>query len=141
VAAVVYAARALDDLERLLTFLAREDAAAAVPSAAAIRSAVSMLAEHPLVGRVRHGELRELVISFGKTGDVALYRFVPHRAEVRILGFRHQRELDVPLCGGSASPSGLALAASPLLKLGCPQLRGDQRSLTQRVFRSSTPGS
>ena len=96
-ARVVYARRALDDLERLLTFLAREDAAAAARSAAAIRSAVSLLEEHPLIGRVRHGDLRELVISFGKTGYVALYRFVPHRAEVRVLGFRHQRELDVPL--------------------------------------------
>ena len=95
-ASVVYASRALDDLERLLTFLAREDPAAARRSAAAIRSAVSILAEHPLVGRVRHGDLRELVISFGKTGYVALYRFVPAHAEVRVLGFRHQRELDVP---------------------------------------------
>jgi plasmid stabilization system protein ParE len=97
VARVVYARRALDDLDRLLSFLAREDAAAAARSAGAIRSAVDLLAEHPLIGRVRRGDLRELVISFGKTGYVALYRFVPHRAVVRVLGFRHQRELDVPL--------------------------------------------
>jgi len=96
VATVVYSRRALDDLERLLTFFARDDAAAAVRSAAAIRSGVSPLAEHPLVGRVRHDDIRELVISFGKTGYVALYRFVPHRDEVRVLGFRHQRELEFP---------------------------------------------
>ena len=95
-ATVVYSRRALDDVERLLTFLAREDSAAAVRSAAAIRSAVSFLAEHPLVGRVGHGDIRDLVISFGKTGYLALYRFVPHRAEVRLLGFRHQREVDFP---------------------------------------------
>lgn len=95
-ASVVYSRRALDDLERLLSFLAREDTSAAVRSAAAIRTGVSMLASHPLVGRIRHGDIRELVISFGKTGYVALYRFVPHRAEVRVLGFRHQRELDFP---------------------------------------------
>lgn len=95
-ATVVYSRRALDDLERLLTFLAREDTAAAERSAAAIRSGVSLLADHPLVGRVRHGAIRELVLSFGKSGYVALYRFVPHRAEVRVLGFRHQRELDFP---------------------------------------------
>ena len=95
-ATVVYARRALNDLDRLLTFLAREDAPAAARSAGAIRSAVDLLAEHPLIGRVRHGDIRELVISFGKTGYVALYRFVPARAEVRVLGFRHQRELDVP---------------------------------------------
>jgi hypothetical protein len=38
--------------------------------------------------------LRELVISFGHTGYVALYWFVPERAEIWILGIRHQRELD-----------------------------------------------
>ncbi len=94
-ATVVYSPRALDDLRRLVTFLAREDPSAARRSAAVIRSAVSMLAEHPLVGRVRHRDIRELVISFGKTGYLALYRFVPHRSEVRVLGIRHQRELDL----------------------------------------------
>ena len=93
-ATVVYSRRALDDLERLIGFLAREDPSVAMRSAAAIRSAVSLLAEHPLVGRVRPRDIRELVISFGKTGYVALYRFVAHRSEVRVLGVRHQRELD-----------------------------------------------
>jgi len=96
VATVVYSRRALDDLERLIAFLAREDSVAALRSAGAIRSGVSTLADHPLIGRVRHREIRELVISLGKTGYVALYRFVPHRAEVRVLGIRHQRELDYP---------------------------------------------
>jgi len=39
-------------------------------------------------GALRHGDTRELVISFGKTGYVALYRFVPHRAEVACSGSR-----------------------------------------------------
>ena len=95
-ATIVYSRRALDDLERLIAFLAREDPAAAVRSAAAIRTGVSILADHPLVGRVRRDEIRELVISFGKTGYLALYRFVAHRSEVRVLGFRHQRELGFP---------------------------------------------
>jgi plasmid stabilization system protein ParE len=94
VARVVYSRRALDDVERLVTFFAREDPSASRRSAAAIRGAVSILAEHPLVGRVRHRDIRELVISFGKTGYLALYRFVPYRSEVRVLGIRHQRELD-----------------------------------------------
>jgi plasmid stabilization system protein ParE len=49
-----------------------------------------------LIGRSVARPLRELVISFGKTGYVALYRFLPARDEVRILGIRHQRELDYP---------------------------------------------
>src|SRR5207244_2445753 len=58
--------------------------------------AVEALAEHRLVGRRVQGELRELVISFGRTGYVALYRFVPARNQVRILAIRHQRELGYP---------------------------------------------
>lgn len=59
----------------------------------AITSAVTLLAEHPLAGRRVHGDIRELVISFGATGFVALYRFLPLREEVRILAICHQREL------------------------------------------------
>lgn len=60
----------------------------------AIRSAVEVLSEHPLIGRARDDVLRELVISFGRTGYVALYRYRPRRNLVRVLGIRHQRELD-----------------------------------------------
>jgi plasmid stabilization system protein ParE len=95
-AQVVYSARALDHLERAFEFLAENDAAAALNAATAIRTAVDMLAQHPLIGRPAQGALRELVISYGHTGYVALYRFVAARDEVRILAIRHQRELDYP---------------------------------------------
>jgi hypothetical protein len=36
------------------------------------------------------------VISFGRTGYVGLYWFSAQRAEIWILGIRHQRELDYP---------------------------------------------
>lgn len=97
VARVVYSANALANLERAFEFLARHDPEAAATAAAAIRTAVETLARHPLIGRRAEGELRELVISFGRSGYVALYRFVPARDEVRVLGLRHQRELDYPL--------------------------------------------
>jgi plasmid stabilization system protein ParE len=96
---VIYSSRALDDLARLFGFLAEHDPAAATESAAAIRSAVHMLAQHPYAGRrPEHAgrDIRELVISFGKTGYVALYRYLPVRNEVRVLALRHQRELDFP---------------------------------------------
>lgn len=96
-ARVVYSANALSNLERAFAFLSEHDPAAAGAAARAIRSAVAALAEHPLIGRPIGDELRELVISFGRTGYVALYRFVPARDEVRILALRHQRELDYPL--------------------------------------------
>lgn len=37
-------------------------------------------------------ELRELVISFGDSGYVALYRFDPTADAVYVLAFRHQKE-------------------------------------------------
>lgn len=95
-AAVVYSARALEHLERAFEFLAQNDPNAASRAAAAIQSAVSTLAAHPLIGRRVEGEIRELVISFGKSGYVALYRFLPHLDVVRVLAIRHQRELDYP---------------------------------------------
>jgi plasmid stabilization system protein ParE len=97
VAQIVYAARALDDIERAFEFLAEHDPGSAAIAAAAIQGAVETLAEHPLIGRGVTGGLRELVISFGKTGYVALYWFSAERAEIWVLGIRHQRELDYPV--------------------------------------------
>jgi plasmid stabilization system protein ParE len=93
VATVVYSARALAHLERAFGFLAIENPNTAVAAASAIRSAVENLAAHPLVGRRVHGDIRELVISFGQTGYIALYRFVVPQDEVRVLAIRHQREI------------------------------------------------
>jgi plasmid stabilization system protein ParE len=96
VAAVVYSGRVLEHLERAFEFLAQSDPAGASDAAAAIQSAVGAVAAHPLIGRRIHGEIRELVISFGKSGYVALYSFLPHLDVVRVLAIRHQRELDYP---------------------------------------------
>jgi plasmid stabilization system protein ParE len=79
VATVVYSARALSHLERAFKFLASENPGAAIAAAGAIRSAVENLAVHPLLGRRVHGDIRELVISYGQTGYIALYRFGHNR--------------------------------------------------------------
>ncbi len=92
-ATVVYSARALSHLERAVEFLASENPGAAVAAAGAVRSAIENLAVHPLVGRRVHGDIRELVISYGQTGYIALYRFVVPQDEVRVLAIRHQREI------------------------------------------------
>ena len=93
-AQVVYSRNALANLERAFDFVAQNHPEAALAAAKAIQSAIEALVRHPLIGRPVGGQLRELVISFGRTGYVALYRFVPARDEVRILALRHQRELD-----------------------------------------------
>jgi plasmid stabilization system protein ParE len=93
VAKVVYSARSLGHIERAFQFLRDKNPGAALNAVTAIQSAVDNLAAHPLVGRRVEGELRELIISYGQSGYVALYRFVISRDEVRILAIRHQREL------------------------------------------------
>jgi len=87
VATVVYSRAALARTEQACY--------SAAPAAGVIQSAVESLAAHPLLGRRIDGELRELVISYGPTGHVALYRFLVQRDEVRVLALRTQRELGV----------------------------------------------
>jgi plasmid stabilization system protein ParE len=93
VATVVYSARVLSHLERAFELLANESPDAAIAAASAVRSAVESLGAHPLLGRRVNGDIRELVISFGQTGYIALYRFVVPQDEVRMLAIRHQREI------------------------------------------------
>lgn len=92
-ATVVYSARALSHLERAFEFLIRDNPDAAIAAAEAIRSAVEQLAAHPLIGRRVHGDIRELVISYGQIGYLALYRFIVPQDEVRVLAIRYQGEI------------------------------------------------
>ena len=57
-----------------------------------ILRALSILEEHPFIGRSHPDGLRELVISRGRTGYVALYRVDEKLEVVRVLALRHQRE-------------------------------------------------
>ena len=89
---VGYAPRALADLERLCDFLAETDPLAASQTIDLILDAVAILERHPLVGRPTEADLRELVISRGKSGYIALYRYDGRRDRVLLLAVRHQRE-------------------------------------------------
>jgi plasmid stabilization system protein ParE len=44
------------------------------------------------MGRPAEADLRELVISRGKSGYIALYRYDGERDRVLVLAVRHQRE-------------------------------------------------
>lgn len=89
---VYYSARALRDLERLLEFLAEQDARLAEDAIGVVADAVCVLERHPNIGRPVRGQIRELVISQGRTGYVALYRVRPALERVESLAVRHQRE-------------------------------------------------
>jgi plasmid stabilization system protein ParE len=94
-ARLIYSARALADLERLTDFLIENDPAEAARTVELIEEAVSLLERHPLIGRPLEQELRELVISRGRTGYVAIYSFEELHDSILILAVRHQREVGV----------------------------------------------
>lgn len=91
-AQVIYVDEALLDLERLFDFLAEQDLDAASRTIRHIREAVELLERHPVIVRPAEQGLRELVISYGKSGYLALYEFVEVEDVVLVLGVRHQRE-------------------------------------------------
>ena len=57
-----------------------------------VRRAFEVLAEHPLLGRQAEDGRRELILSRGKFGYVAKYRWVAADDVVLILAVRHQLE-------------------------------------------------
>ena len=91
---IVFAEEALADLERIFEFAFDRDPATALDAIGKIRSAVLMLEEHPEIGRAarRGSVLRELVISRGKSGYIALYEYSEADHLVRVVAIRHQRE-------------------------------------------------
>lgn len=91
---IVFDSGALEDLEQIFEFNAQGDPPMALDHVEAVRSAVAILDAHPEMGRLarRGSTLRELVISHGKTGYIALYEYSPIEKLVRVVAIRHQRE-------------------------------------------------
>ena len=88
--------RALADLERLFDFIAERDPRRAREQLLSVRRALELLAEHPLLGRDAEDGRRELVLSRGRHGYVAKYRWLPDDDVVLILAVRHQLEAGYP---------------------------------------------
>jgi plasmid stabilization system protein ParE len=91
---IVFAEEAFVDLEQIFDFNYERDPATALAHTAAVRSAVLILETHPRIGRPTGAGsvLRELVISHGQSGYIALYEHAPAEDLVRIVAIRHQRE-------------------------------------------------
>jgi plasmid stabilization system protein ParE len=92
VARVEVTERALADLERLFDFIAEEVPARARKQVLSIRRALELLADHPLLGREAEEGRRELILSRGRYGYIAKYRWLPADDVVLILAVRQQRE-------------------------------------------------
>lgn len=84
--------RALRDLERLFDFIAAEDPVRAQKQVLSVRRAFELLADHPLLGRAAEKGRRELILSRGRYGYIAKYRWLQADDIVLILAVRHQRE-------------------------------------------------
>ena len=91
---VIVTEGALRGLKRCHDFLRAKSPQAARRAAPAIERQFALLETTPDMGRPfpELPELRELVISFGDSGYVALYRHDAVDDVVFVLAFRHQRE-------------------------------------------------
>ena len=90
---LIYSERAFSDLERLTDFLVESDPTSAAETIDLIAEAISILERHPMIGRSVDTDIRELIISRGRTGYVALDSFEPEHDAILILAVRHQREV------------------------------------------------
>lgn len=91
-ARLIYTKRAQNDIERLADFLAETDPHAALATFDLIAEAMLILRNHPLIGRQVESGFRELVISRGRSGYVALYSYEEREDVALVLAIRHQRE-------------------------------------------------
>ena len=83
---------AADDLEALVDFLLSDMPEHAVQTVDLIMDALNILQNHPNIGRPVQHPLRELVISSGRTGYVALYEYDAQADVAVVLAIRHQRQ-------------------------------------------------
>ena len=93
---VRYTRAARDDLLRLYGFLLERDMEAAKRAMDVIDQSLELLQSFPFTCRKADPDnpfLRELLVSFGASGYVALYE-IEENQTVTILAVRHQREDD-----------------------------------------------
>ena len=91
-----YTDEAYDDLKRLYEFLLQQDIQSAEHALQVIEKAIEVLKTFPFICRkaeIDNPFLRELIISFGANGYVALFEIEEDKL-VTILAVRHQREDD-----------------------------------------------
>lgn len=86
--------RAANGIARCLRFIAGKNRRAAAKAALAIKDQLQRLSAHPDMGRPFDDDtpFRELLVDFGNSGYVALYRHNEADDTILVLAFRHQRE-------------------------------------------------
>lgn len=91
---VIITQGAANGLERCRLFLAEKNPQAARRAGQAIERQFSLLETNPDIGRPLDDlpELRELIVAFGESGYVALYRHELESDTAYVLAFWHQKE-------------------------------------------------
>ena len=91
---VVVTETAAQGLGRCRLFLKEKNPQATARASQAIAQQFLLLEKEPVIGRplADQPELRELVVAFGDSGYVALYRQDINADSVYVLAFRHQKE-------------------------------------------------
>lgn len=91
---IIITQKAAQGLEQCRRFLLEKNPRAATRAAQAIKNSFSLLQAEPQIGRPFDNlpELRELIIPFGESGYVALYRYEERTNSLYIVAFRHQKE-------------------------------------------------
>ena len=91
---VIITEGAAQGLERCRQFMVEKNPQATMRAGQAIEHQFALLETEPEIGRPFDDlpELRELIIPFGDSGYVALYRFDAKTDLVYVLAFRHQKE-------------------------------------------------
>jgi plasmid stabilization system protein ParE len=84
--------QAARDIDRLCDFLVGTLPEEAARTGDLIFGAIEILENHPSIGRPLGKGLRELVISRGKSGYLALYLHDEVADAISVMGVRHQRE-------------------------------------------------
>ncbi len=88
-----YSQAALADINRLVSFLINNNISVALETFDIIDDAIQVLKRHPDIGRITNtAGKRELIISRGRTGYIAIYEFDKLTEVVVILAIKHQRE-------------------------------------------------
>ncbi|GAA0762044.1 type II toxin-antitoxin system RelE/ParE family toxin [Ideonella azotifigens] len=90
--AVKLAPEVIEDLERIVAHLEAHEGSDLDDRADEIISALDVLAQHPMIGRLTTSGLRELVIGKRTRGYVALYRYQEGDDLILVLAIRSQRE-------------------------------------------------
>jgi toxin ParE1/3/4 len=93
-ARLIVAPEVQGDFDRIFDFLATYAPDHAVSRIDEIVAALDILQTSPQIGRLADSDgMRELIISTGASGYLALYRFIPELDVVFVVAVRSQREL------------------------------------------------